>query len=151
MGYSLSGIGMARPAILHQRIARNIVINYYLQTGFASFEAFQEGNASFSDPDSLIPDVVFYAHDSPTPLVAVEIERTALIAYRLPAKISEYLNVYGLSEVFSLDYEKGIWTRHSRSPKGIKSKQTSFSEVLQTDLAELTVLGPSDGLAGLFS
>lgn len=52
MGYSLYKIGLTRPPLSHQRIARNIVINYYNRNGFGDYEAFQDGMADPDDPDS---------------------------------------------------------------------------------------------------
>lgn len=153
MGYSLEGIGMARPSLEHQRISRNIVINYYNQTQFKTYEAFQEGNASFSDPDSLIPDVVFYSVSDSTPVVAVEIETGYNYGRLYAKKVVDYFAKYGMKEVFLYDYVLRKWERYTIKAD-TKSKKTAYSDILQWDISLHTALSrPTDigGLSGLFT
>ena len=153
MGYSLEGIGMARPSLEHQRISRNIVINYYNQTGFKTYEAFQEGNASFSDPDSLIPDVVFFSVSDSSPVVAIEIETGYNYSRLYARKVVDYFAKYGMKEVFLYDYVTKKWERYSIKANK-KSKKTAYSDILQCDISHYTaLLSPTDmpGLSGLFT
>ncbi len=59
MGYTLHDLTLSRPTVAQQRIARNIMLNYYTRHGFAHFEAFLETLSNQEDPESYVPDILF--------------------------------------------------------------------------------------------
>ena len=136
MGYSLDGIGLARPSLRHQRIARNIVINYYNDTYFADYEAFQEGLANILDPNSLVPDVVFMQNNK----IEVVIEIANHLQFKsklLKGKVEELLSTYDIKEVFVYNYEESIWSCYG---KELDVDEPSYSNLLELDLDDLIEL-----------
>ena len=95
MGYSLHKIGLARPALEHQRIARNIIINFYNEFGFSKYEAFQEGLADFNNPDGLVPDVKCFMNvDDNKVDIAIEITTNKQIkTYYFKVKWSHHTRI----------------------------------------------------------
>lgn len=110
MGYDLDGIGMARPAMVHQRISRNIVINYYVKHGFDTIEALQESTANLKPTCEQIPDVVFVDVATNKVIVSVELDKAWLKITRV--RIEEALTKYKHKEVFWYNYTRDEWERH---------------------------------------
>lgn len=139
MGYSLEGIGMARPAVSHQQIARNIVINFYLLTKFEKFEAFQEGTANNKPTCEKVPDVTFVDIKTEKVLVSVEIEK--FWSGETIWKIKESLiNRYKHKEVFLYNYRKNLWRKYYKKGKEILFTETAYSDVMQVNLSDLLML-----------
>lgn len=129
MGYSLEGIGLARPGIAHQRFSRNIVINWYLQHGFKAVEAFQEGTANHKTTGEEVPDVTFVSRAADRVIVSIEIEKS--FSKRLIAKIEEsYLLRHKHMEAFALNYKTGAWRRYTLANKQVQMEETDYSAVL---------------------
>lgn len=144
MGYSLKGMGMARPTVQHLTATRNIVINWYLQTRFLQYEAYQEPSVELDTPESgYVPDVAFYEVNFSTASVVVEIDKGDGIDIAR-AKVGVYLNKYEVDEVFIYNYVTGGWERHTLNGK----IQTSESEVLGVYLEDLIDLPPAPSLSG---
>ncbi len=110
MGYGLEGIGMARPAILHQRISRNIVINYYVKHGFDTIEALQESTANLKPQCERIPDVVFVDVAKNKVIVSVELDKCWLKV--AAARVEDAITDYKHKEVFWYNYIKDEWRRY---------------------------------------
>lgn len=110
MGYDLHKIGMARPSLEHNRIARNIVINWYRKYGFDTYEAFQEGLADLANTDGLVPDVVFY-NKAGKCIVAIEIENNRNIKRAIRKGVEDLKRDLGIQEVFIYDYILNTWYR----------------------------------------
>ena len=140
MSYDLQGIGrMARPAVSHQQISRNIVINFYLLTSFKKFEAFQEGTANNKPTCEKIPDVTFVDIETNNVLVLVEIEK--VWSNETIWKIKDSLiKKYKHQEVFLYNYKKNLWRKYYKKSKEIVFEETPYSNILQVNLSELLVL-----------
>jgi hypothetical protein len=139
MGYSLEGIGLARPAIAHQRFSRNIVINWYLLHGFKVIEAFQEGTANHKTTGQEVPDVTFVNRALDKVVVSIEIEKS--FSKRLIAKIEEsHLLRHKHMEAFALNYRTGKWRRYILANKQLEMEETDFSEVLGVHLSKYLYL-----------
>ncbi len=139
MGYDLHKIGMARPAVSHQRIARNIVINFYLRTSFKQFEAFQEGTANNKSTCEKIPDITFVEMETGKVLVSVEIEKiwSGATIWKIE---NELIKKYKHQEVFLYNYKKNLWRKYYKKGKEIVFEETAYSSVLQINLADLLML-----------
>ena len=139
MGYSLEGIGMARPAVSHQQFARNIVINFYLLTKFEKFEAFQEGTANNKPTCEKVPDITFVDIETEKVLVSVEIEKiwSGATIWKIE---NELIKKYKHQEVFLYNYRKNLWRKYYKKGKEILFAETAYSAVLQINLADLLAL-----------
>lgn len=146
MGYDLNGLGMARPTIQHLTTTRNIVINWYLQTGFKGYDAYQEPSADLDTPEEgYVPDVGFYEIGKLSPSVIIEVDTGKKGIMQAQTKVSYYLQWYEVEEVFIYDYVTGQWERHT--PNGKSS--TSESEVLGVYLEDLIDLPAAQPLSGI--
>jgi hypothetical protein len=152
MGYDLHKIGLSRPPIAQQRIARNIILNYYTHHGFSRYEAFQETLSDVNDPESHIPDVLFKDKKG-KPVVGIEITKTKNVEYAKFVFV-ELLGCTPIEEVFMLDFQQKIWYYANRKEqtadffdkfkdygfpdwKEVKIHTgISYSEVLGIDLEE---------------
>ena len=65
-------IGIASTAYMHQKIIRNILVNYFLETSYQKFEPIFDFSINPNDMDQERPDVIFYENN--TPVVIIEIE-----------------------------------------------------------------------------
>lgn len=146
MGYSLNGLGMARPTYKHIAYNRNIILNYYLQTKFEEYEALQEPAIDLANSyDGYVPDVAFYKTTKngliTMPEVVIEIEKTENIEDAAMPKIKKYFEKYKCKEVFILDYESLIWYKYEL-PYYAPSEFdfSSYSDVLDIDLDNLLEL-----------
>jgi hypothetical protein len=136
MGYSLDGIGLARPSLEHQRITRNIVINYYNYTDFDEYEAFQEGLANPLNPNSLVPDVIFMKDDKVH--IAIEIVKdNQFNSNEFKGKIKDLITIYNIHEVFVYNYEKRCWYCFGND---LNQDEPSYSYLLEIDLDDLIEL-----------
>jgi hypothetical protein len=141
MGYDLHEIGLARPAVLHQAFARNIVINFFNAKGFKEYEAFQEGTANHKPTCEKIPDVIFVNVQNKKVAVSVEIEKSwnGSTIYKIQ---NELIKRYKHQEVFLYNYTKNEWRKYFKKGKEIVFENTSLSDVLGVDFAEMIVLKP---------
>lgn len=139
MGYDLHKIGMARPAVSHQQISRNIVINFYLQTKFKKFEAFQEGTANNKPTCEKVPDVTFLELVSEKVFVSVEIEKvwSGATIWKIE---NELIKKYKHKEVFLYNYKKNEWRKYYQKQKEIVFEPTAQSNILSINLADLVEL-----------
>ncbi len=153
MGYDLNGLGMARPLLPHLRYSRNIVMNWYLQTKFQEYEAFQEAPLYIHETvdDGLVPDVSFHLvlaeSIAGSPHVVIEIDHDAMYKYgnktqmyygvkKAQKKIIDMVEDWGLIEGFIFDYDKKKWYKYN----GSDFIFSSYSSVLQVDLNDLLYL-----------
>lgn len=155
MGYSLDGLGMARPAYQHVAYNRNIILNYYLQTKFKKYQVLQEPSVDLENTyDGYVPDVAFYKVTKnglmTLPEVVIEIEKTDNIEDAAIPKVKKYIEKYGCKEVFILDYESLIWYKYEL-PYYAPSEFdfSSYSDILQIDLEELLELPNNNSLKGI--
>jgi hypothetical protein len=73
MGYSLEGLGMARPTYRHQMTITKMILNYWLITRFRHVEVLPEPPANPDDGCSRVPDLGFYKIGGRKPVVVVEV------------------------------------------------------------------------------
>ncbi|GAB4351093.1 MAG: hypothetical protein OHK0038_28900 [Flammeovirgaceae bacterium] len=137
MGYTLEGLGLARPSVAHQRIARNIVINWYNMQGFEKIEAFQEGTANFKTTGEDVPDVIFVDVSTQKVVVSIEIEKH--FRSKLKRKVADLLDTFKHKEVFVYDYIRELWYRCTWDKKNkemIVEKGVSKSKELSVDFKD---------------
>ena len=135
MGYDLSGLGMARPALTHQRITRNIVINFYNKFGFEQIEAFQECTANTKPTCEKIPDVVFFDLHADKVVVSIELEKNW--NGETIQKINQsLLRKFKHQEVFLYNYPKEKWRRYYLKGRQVFYDETDYSDVLGIYLSE---------------
>ncbi len=126
MGYTLHDLALARPPIAQQRVARNLVLNYYTRHGFARFEAFQETLSIPTDAESYVPDVLFVDARGAA-AVAVELCATKKVEQAKFAMV-ELLGCSTTEEVFVLDYQTKRWYYAAR-----KQQRKAFFDAFQDD------------------
>ena len=135
MGYDLSGLGMARPALTHQRITRNIVINFCNKFGFEEIEAFQECTANTKPTCEKIPDVVFWDLHAEKVVVSIELEKY-WNTETIEKIVQSLLKKFKHKEVFLYNYVKMKWRRYYLKGKEAFYDETDYSEVLGINLSE---------------
>ena len=138
MGYSLHKIALMRPPLPHQRIARNIVINYFNRNSFVKYEAFQDGMAVPDDPDSHVPDVVFIENSSNKVRLVIEIVDNKNFSEKYVAYLVETLTEQkNIKEVFLYNCEQKIWQSYGAD---IDERNPAYSKLLKIDFSEYTML-----------
>ena len=143
MGYDLSGLGMARPTIQHQRLARNLMLNYYLKKGFTPYEVIQE-RAIQDDQDGLVPDLSFLENGREILVLEIEKHTKKSIAF---AKAKFLFDRYKIKEVFIYIYDKDKWYYYNA--RNNKQEDISYSTTLDFNFAENLYLNPSQPLQGI--
>lgn len=140
MGYSLTGLGMARPTEQHLIITRNILINWYFEKGFSKYKVYQEPSVELDTPEKgYVPDIGFYENGLYTASVVIEVDTGADGLSEARTKVPRYLDYYEVEEVFVYDYVTDEWERYTQNGASL----TSESDVLGVDLADLIDLPPS--------
>lgn len=140
------GTAIPRPAIPHQRIIRDIILNWYLRTGFHTYEALPEpgiwielddddGNSNMFER---VPDVGFVLPGYDKVTVAIEVLKSgSYTRTELLSKREEYYK-YGMAELFIYNYMSGSW-KEVRFNQGQIELSGSYlpSEVLGIHPSEL--------------
>lgn len=127
-----SKIGMAQPKWQHQRIMRNIIVNYYRGAN-QKLELIPAAEFQ-NEADNLAPDLLFV--DGSDTIVCIEIDHSDRLTERrrVPHLQSLLADEPTLQEVFFYDYVTGAIFGYSNTSKDIGT----FSNILNVDILVLT-------------
>ena len=132
LGITISGLGMPRPSILHQRINARIcaIMNQDLNP---EYEAIIE--AEINGPNSQSPDICVWSLDSSGYIQEQKIIIETTTFYQrenIQKKIFElFRNYKTIKEAFMFIYDRNIWRRYT--PKSEDYIESSCSKFLEKE------------------